>query len=143
MKFWELEKLCLENGYSVKREAKTYVWKKNGTERTGECDTIIETSEEIKKDIQLIKFNSKVVQQDIVTKEKTMKRIMFALILFTGCSESNDYTPSSYSSSSSSSNSFEHNYVKNRMKLEGYSNKDSETAAKAIMKFHEAQKRKQ
>lgn len=68
-----------------------------------------------------------------------MKKIILVAILITGCSESN-YTPPAQSNSSSGS--FEHNYVKNRMKLEGYSDKDSETAARAIMKFHEAQKRK-
>lgn len=68
-----------------------------------------------------------------------MKKILFAVILFAGCSDNSSYTPVS---NNSSNNSFEHNYVKNRMKLEGYNNKDSETAARAIMKFHEAQKRK-
>lgn len=59
MKFWQLEKLCLENAYSVKRDGKVYIWKKNGTDRSGVCHTVIETAEEIKKDIELIKFNSK------------------------------------------------------------------------------------
>ena len=66
-----------------------------------------------------------------------MKKILFAVVLFAGCNDGS-YEPVR----NSSSNSFEHNYVKNRMKLEGFSDKDSETAAKAIMKFHEAQKRK-
>lgn len=59
MKFWQLEKLCLENAYSAKREGKVYIWKKNGSDRTGVCDTVIETAEEIKKDIELNKINSK------------------------------------------------------------------------------------
>lgn len=67
-----------------------------------------------------------------------MKKFLFAVVLFAGCND-NNYTPVHDSSTSSG---FEHNYVKNRMKLEGFSDKDSETAAKAIMKFHEAQKRK-
>lgn len=37
-------------------------------------------------------------------------------------------------------NSFEHRYVKERFKLEGYNNKESEQAADAIIKFHNAQK---
>lgn len=68
-----------------------------------------------------------------------MRKFIFVVpFLFLGCDNSSNYTPAS----SGSSNSFEHNYVKNRFKAEGYSNKDSETAAKAIMKFHEAQKKR-
>lgn len=37
-------------------------------------------------------------------------------------------------------NSFEHRYVKERFKLEGYSNKESKQAADAIIKFNNAQK---
>ena len=59
MKFWELQKLCLENAYTVKREGKKYVWKKNQSERNGVCDTLIETSEEIKKDINRTKEQDK------------------------------------------------------------------------------------
>jgi hypothetical protein len=36
--------------------------------------------------------------------------------------------------------SFEHRYVKERVKLEGYSDKEASQAADAIMKFHNAQK---
>ena len=57
MKFWELEKLCRENGYTVKREGNKYIWKKNGTERIGICDTLIETAKEIKKDVESSKKN--------------------------------------------------------------------------------------
>jgi hypothetical protein len=35
--------------------------------------------------------------------------------------------------------SFEHRYVKERVKLEGYSDKEASQAADAIMKFHNAQ----
>lgn len=66
-----------------------------------------------------------------------MKKIYLALVIcaFTGCdSPSND--------GGSGNSSFEQNYVKNRFKAEGYSNSDSEKAAKAVMKFHEAQKRR-
>lgn len=66
-----------------------------------------------------------------------MKKILVAVALFVaGCSDTSTnttYTPS---------NSSEYNYAKNRFKAEGYSTKDSETAAKAVMKFHEAQKRR-
>lgn len=57
MKFWQLEKLCLENAYTVKREGKSYVWKKNATDKKGVCETVIETAEEIKKDIESSKKN--------------------------------------------------------------------------------------
>lgn len=68
-----------------------------------------------------------------------MRKLIFIipLVFFFGCDNGSTYTPPN-----NSNNSFEHNYVKNRFKLEGYSNKDSETAAKAIMKFHEAQKKR-
>lgn len=36
--------------------------------------------------------------------------------------------------------SFEHRYVKERVKLEGYSDKEAAQAADAIIKFHNAQK---
>jgi len=51
MKFWQLQKLCLENAYTVKREGKNYIWRKNNSDRMGICETVIETAEEIKKDI--------------------------------------------------------------------------------------------
>lgn len=63
MKFWQLQKLCLENAYTVVRSGKTYMWKKNGTERTGRCDTVIETAGEIKKDIQT---NLERIKNDLV-----------------------------------------------------------------------------
>lgn len=53
MKYWQLQKLCLENAYTVEREGKTYTWKKNGSERSGVCDTVVDTAEEIKKDIEI------------------------------------------------------------------------------------------
>lgn len=37
-------------------------------------------------------------------------------------------------------NSFDYKYSKARFQIEGYSDKDSETAAKAIYKFNQAQK---
>lgn len=52
MKFWQLEKLCLENAYTVKRIGYKYVWKKNGENRNGESDTVVETYKEIQKDIE-------------------------------------------------------------------------------------------
>ena len=36
--------------------------------------------------------------------------------------------------------SFEHRYAKERVKLEGYSDKEAQQAADAITKFHNAQK---
>lgn len=46
------------------------------------------------------------------------------------------YTPPS------NNNSFEHRYAKERVKLEGYSDKEAQQAADAIIKFHNAQKNK-
>ena len=37
-------------------------------------------------------------------------------------------------------NSFDYQYSKSRFQVEGYSTKDSETAARAIYKFNQAQK---
>lgn len=37
----------------------------------------------------------------------------------------------------------EHQYVKNRFKLEGYSDAESKQAADAVLKFHNAQKARQ
>lgn len=61
MKYWQLEKLCLENAYSVKRVGKFYVWKKNLEEKTYTSDTVVETYNEILKDIDKRKIceNSK------------------------------------------------------------------------------------
>jgi hypothetical protein len=54
-----------------------------------------------------------------------------------GCHES----PSGNSSTPRSEpNSFEYRYAKERLKQEGYSDKNSATAAEAILKFHNAQK---
>jgi predicted negative regulator of RcsB-dependent stress response len=47
---------------------------------------------------------------------------------------------SSSTTSSSHSNSKEYNYVKQRIKMEGYNDKEAAQAADAIIKFHNAQK---
>lgn len=60
---------------------------------------------------------------------------ILAVLFFVGCSESTTTTETSSSSK-------EHSYVRNRFKMEGYNNKDSETAARAIMKFQEAQRKR-
>lgn len=39
--------------------------------------------------------------------------------------------------------SFEYRYAKERFKQEGFSNSDADTAAQAVIKFHEAQKARQ
>lgn len=52
MKFWQLEKLCLENAYTVKRVGYKYIWKKNNEDRQGECDTVVGTYQEVQKDIE-------------------------------------------------------------------------------------------
>ncbi len=49
---------------------------------------------------------------------------------------------SSSSSSTSVPDSVEYRYARERFRQEGYNSADAETAANAIMKFHEAQKRR-
>jgi hypothetical protein len=51
MKFQELQKFCLERGYTVKRVDKHYEWKKNLDLKINTADTVIENYEEIVKDI--------------------------------------------------------------------------------------------
>jgi uncharacterized membrane protein len=60
--------------------------------------------------------------------------------MFTGAGTGSSRTTQSYSPDPSS---FEHRYVKERVKLEGYSDKEAAQAADAIMRFHEAQKARQ
>jgi hypothetical protein len=66
-----------------------------------------------------------------------MKQVfIFSIILcglLVGCNN-NTYNPPV------DNNSFDYKYSKTRFKMEGYSDKDSDTAARAIMKFNEAQK---
>jgi hypothetical protein len=56
--------------------------------------------------------------------------------LFAGCESGGSYSPPV------DTNSFDYKYSKTRFKMEGYSDKDSDTAARAIMKFNEAQRNK-
>lgn len=66
--------------------------------------------------------------------------IVFALALVSSAIQScNPHSNSNYSPAVDS-NSFEHRYVKERVKLEGYSDEESKQAADAIIRFHEAQK---
>lgn len=58
--------------------------------------------------------------------------VLFA-IFFVGCNDNSGGSPVN-------TNSFEYNYSKNRLRSEGFSDKDSDTAARAIMKFNEAQR---
>ncbi len=79
------------------------------------------------------------MQKSLIHKENSMKNYYAGLTaLFVcvtiGCSGSESYSPSV------DSNSFDYRYSKTRMKMEGYSDKDSDTAARAIMMFNEAQK---
>lgn len=61
-------------------------------------------------------------------------------MLFGGSSSatrtSSDYTPAM---SGVDRNSFEHRYAKERVKMEGYSDREATQAADAIIKFHNAQ----
>jgi hypothetical protein len=55
MKFQDLQRFCLERGYTVKRVEKHYEWKRNMDSTIGIADTLIETQKEILKDIDHIK----------------------------------------------------------------------------------------
>jgi hypothetical protein len=55
MKFQDLQRFCLERGYTVKRVEKHYEWKRNMDSTIGIADTLIETQKEILKDIEHIK----------------------------------------------------------------------------------------
>jgi hypothetical protein len=61
--------------------------------------------------------------------------ILCIAALFATCNTSTNtnYTPKV------NTNSFDYKYSKARFKTEGYSNKDSEVAAEAIMKFYQSQ----
>lgn len=63
--------------------------------------------------------------------------VLTALSMMINSCNNNGYTPTT---TPSSNNSFEHRYVKERVKLEGYSDKEAQQAADAIIKFHNAQK---
>lgn len=73
---------------------------------------------------------------------------VFLVVLFLGSlisamfssASSNTTTTQSYEPDTSSR---EYRYVKERVKLEGYSDKEAAQAADAIMKFHNAQKARQ
>jgi len=58
---------------------------------------------------------------------------IFVCCLLCGCNNSSYEVPVD-------TNSFDYKYSKARFRMEGYSGKDSETAAKAIYKFNQAQK---
>ena len=67
-----------------------------------------------------------------------MTKTFFALfafcLIFTGCESGGSYT------GSNNTNNFDYNYSKTRFKMEGFSDKDSDTAARAVMRFNEAQR---
>ena len=52
MKFQDLQRFCFERGYTVKRVEKHYEWKRNMDSTVGISDTLIETHQEILKDIE-------------------------------------------------------------------------------------------
>lgn len=58
--------------------------------------------------------------------------VLMTVLFFIGCDNGS-------SSSYTDTNSFDYKYSKTRFKMEGYSDKDSDTAARAIMKFNQAQ----
>jgi hypothetical protein len=63
---------------------------------------------------------------------KIFTLILIVCCFVTGCANNSE--------SFVDTNSFDYKYSKARFQVEGYSNKDSETAAKAIYKFNQAQK---
>jgi hypothetical protein len=64
-------------------------------------------------------------------------QVLFGNNSTTTSQTSADYTPAPAGVDRSS---FEHRYAKERVKLEGYSDKEAQQAADAITKFHNAQK---
>lgn len=52
----------------------------------------------------------------------------------------NNSTSTTSTATPTNTGSFEYRYAKERFKQEGYSNSDADTAARAVIKFHEAQK---
>lgn len=52
----------------------------------------------------------------------------------------NSSTTTTTTSTPANTGSFEYRYAKERFKQEGFSNSDADTAARAVLKFHEAQK---
>lgn len=73
---------------------------------------------------------------------------VFLVVLFLGSLISAMFSGASSSTTTTQSyepdtSSREYRYVKERVKLEGYSDKESAQAADAIMKFHNAQKARQ
>jgi len=64
-------------------------------------------------------------------------QILFGNISTTTSQTDADYTPTPAGVDRSS---FAHRYAKERVKLEGYSDKEAQQAADAITKFHNAQK---
>lgn len=68
--------------------------------------------------------------------------LVIALIGGTISSCNNSNVGSSVGSSSVDTNSFDYRYAKERVKLEGYSDKESAQAAEAIIKFQNAQRNK-
>lgn len=66
-----------------------------------------------------------------------MNKFIYIFLIFscllTGCNDISYEKPID-------TNSFDYRYSKARFQVEGYSTKDSETAARAIYKFNQAQK---
>ena len=52
----------------------------------------------------------------------------------------NSSSTATSTSTPANTGSFEYRYAKERFKQEGFSNSDADTAARAVLKFHEAQK---
>ena len=69
-----------------------------------------------------------------------MTKTFFAIIAFSfilaGCESGGSYVEPV------NTNSFDYNYSKTRFKMEGFSDKDSDTAARAVMRFNEAQRKR-
>ena len=63
---------------------------------------------------------------------------VFVQTLFGGC-DSGTSSNNTSGPVSVDRNSFEHRYAKERIKLEGYSDREASQAADAIIKFHNAQ----
>ena len=67
---------------------------------------------------------------------KTFFAIIACCFILTGCESGGSYVEPV------NTNSFDYNYSKTRFKMEGFSDKDSDTAARAVMRFNEAQRKR-
>ena len=73
----------------------------------------------------------------------TLVIIVFCVSLIISAFTTKTMTTSAPTTYSPNTDSFEYRYAKERVKMEGYSDREAAQAADAIVRFHEAQKARQ